>query len=69
MPRGVKKVKPVAEPKAEMVKIALELPPELHARVARAAKADERTVNVYIRRFLALNVDLIDPEGAEGGES
>ncbi len=68
MPRGYPKKKRVeaTEPKVEMVKMTLELPPELHARVSRAAKEDERTANVFVRRWIAANIDAMDPTGAEG---
>lgn len=65
MPRGIpnkKKVGTAAAP--ELHRITLELPPTLYARVLRAATEDERSVNVYVRRFLQLNADVIDPAGA-----
>jgi tartrate dehydratase alpha subunit/fumarate hydratase class I-like protein len=45
-------------------KIAVELRPEVYERVKRAAAADDRTVVKYVARFIAQNLDVIDPEGA-----
>jgi predicted HicB family RNase H-like nuclease len=66
MPRGIPKKKALTAATAapELHRITLEMPPELHARILRAATEDERSVNVYIHRFLQLNIDLIDPAGA-----
>lgn len=66
MPRGIPKKKALTAAMAapELHRITLEVPPALHVRLLRAATEDERSVNVYCRRFLQLNIDLIDPAGA-----
>jgi hypothetical protein len=46
-------------------KIAVELRPDVYARLQRGAAADDRTVTKYVARFIAQNIDVIDPEGAE----
>ena len=49
-------------------KTYIELSPDMHARIARGAKNDDRTVNKYVQRFVVANIDLLDPEGAEAQE-
>lgn len=59
---------PKGQSTAGVVKIGIEVTPEVYARLQRGAKADERTVSAYVRRFVTGNLDLLDADGAEASE-
>jgi predicted DNA-binding protein len=51
----------MADARAGETNLHLRLPPELWERIKRAADRDYLPATLYVRRFLALNIDVMDP--------